>query len=177
MGVLACFGIGNGLLPLSTPTYTAFGILPTGHFLPSRGLLREEESAIAFPAKTQEQKSRAAKTSCGDTGFQLCTWRLLVPARCSWLVSSGTAPASQVATGNSGTEEGGHVRWQYRRAESKQPGRSLECVAENFLTQLVREPRREGTRWTCSLSTEKDWWVTPRLGAVWGSAIMKSLCA
>lgn len=121
MGVLVCFGIGNGLLPLSTPTYTAFGILPTGHFLPIHGLLHEEESAIAFPAKTQEQKSRAAKTSCGDTGFQLCTWRLLVPARCSQLVSSGTAPASQVATGN---------RYEALQVEPKKVGTSAGSTGE-----------------------------------------------
>ncbi|KAM9649084.1 uncharacterized protein ACIBXB_011576 [Morphnus guianensis] len=34
---------------------------------------------------------------------------------------------------------------KYNTAERKQPRRLLECVEENFLTQLVREPPREGS--------------------------------
>ncbi|KAK4823930.1 hypothetical protein QYF61_008316 [Mycteria americana] len=37
------------------------------------------------------------------------------------------------------------VCWKYNTAERKQSRRFLECVADNFLTQLVREPTREGT--------------------------------
>ncbi|KAK4821701.1 hypothetical protein QYF61_027773 [Mycteria americana] len=36
------------------------------------------------------------------------------------------------------------VCWKYNTAERKQPRRFLECVADNFLTQLVSEPTREG---------------------------------
>ncbi|KAK4832424.1 hypothetical protein QYF61_023103 [Mycteria americana] len=36
------------------------------------------------------------------------------------------------------------VCWKYNTAETKQSRRFLECVADNFLTQLVREPTREG---------------------------------
>ncbi|KAK4806238.1 LOW QUALITY PROTEIN: hypothetical protein QYF61_013382 [Mycteria americana] len=36
------------------------------------------------------------------------------------------------------------VCWKYNTAEGKQSRRFLECVADNFLTQLVREPTREG---------------------------------
>ncbi|KAK4816014.1 hypothetical protein QYF61_011004 [Mycteria americana] len=36
------------------------------------------------------------------------------------------------------------VCWKYNTAEKKQSRRFLECVADNFLTQLVREPTREG---------------------------------
>ncbi|GAB0177331.1 mitochondrial enolase superfamily member 1 [Grus japonensis] len=36
------------------------------------------------------------------------------------------------------------VRWKYSTAERKQSMRFLECVEENFLTQLVSEPTREG---------------------------------
>jgi len=35
--------------------------------------------------------------------------------------------------------------WKYNTAERKQPRRFLECVEDNFLTQLVSEPTREGT--------------------------------
>ena len=34
---------------------------------------------------------------------------------------------------------------KYNTAERKQSRRFLECAEENFLTQLVREPAREGT--------------------------------
>ncbi|KAK4830698.1 LOW QUALITY PROTEIN: hypothetical protein QYF61_012867 [Mycteria americana] len=34
--------------------------------------------------------------------------------------------------------------WKYNTAERKQSRRFLECVADNFLTQLVSEPTREG---------------------------------
>ncbi|KAK4810917.1 hypothetical protein QYF61_013325 [Mycteria americana] len=36
------------------------------------------------------------------------------------------------------------VCWKYNTAERKQCRRFLECVADNFLTQLVSEPTREG---------------------------------
>ncbi|KAK4825626.1 hypothetical protein QYF61_001306 [Mycteria americana] len=36
------------------------------------------------------------------------------------------------------------VCWKYNTAERKQSRRFLECVADNFLTQLVSEPMREG---------------------------------
>ena len=36
------------------------------------------------------------------------------------------------------------VCWKYNTAERKQSRRFLECVADNFLTQLVSEPTREG---------------------------------
>ncbi|KAK4811169.1 hypothetical protein QYF61_019800 [Mycteria americana] len=36
------------------------------------------------------------------------------------------------------------VYWKYNTAERKQSRRFLECVADNFLTQLVSEPTREG---------------------------------
>lgn len=35
----------------------------------------------------------------------------------------------------------------------------LEGVEENFPTQLVREPARDGTCWTCCSQREKDLWV------------------
>ncbi|KAK4820612.1 LOW QUALITY PROTEIN: hypothetical protein QYF61_001918 [Mycteria americana] len=38
------------------------------------------------------------------------------------------------------------VCWKYNTAERKQSRRFLECVADNFLTQLVSEPTREGAR-------------------------------
>lgn len=41
------------------------------------------------------------------------------------------------------------VCWKYNTVERKQSGRFLERVEENFLTQPVREPTREGTCWTC----------------------------
>ncbi|KAK4826309.1 hypothetical protein QYF61_007156 [Mycteria americana] len=48
------------------------------------------------------------------------------------------------------------VCWKYNTAERKQSGRFLECVADNFLTQLVSEPTREGARWSSCSRTEKD---------------------
>ncbi|PKU40950.1 hypothetical protein llap_8736 [Limosa lapponica baueri] len=36
------------------------------------------------------------------------------------------------------------VYWAYNTAEREQSRRFLECVEDNFLTQLVREPTREG---------------------------------
>ena len=38
------------------------------------------------------------------------------------------------------------VSWKYNTAERKQSRRFLECVEENFLTQLVREPTRDGAQ-------------------------------
>ena len=37
------------------------------------------------------------------------------------------------------------VCWQYNTAERKQSRRFLDCVEDNFLTQLVSEPTREGS--------------------------------
>ncbi|KAK4821080.1 hypothetical protein QYF61_012422 [Mycteria americana] len=48
------------------------------------------------------------------------------------------------------------VCWKYNTAERKQSRRFLEHVEDNFLTQLVSEPTREGT--SLDLQTEKDWW-------------------
>ena len=36
------------------------------------------------------------------------------------------------------------ICWKYSTAERDQSRRFLECVGDNFLTQLVREPTREG---------------------------------
>ena len=36
------------------------------------------------------------------------------------------------------------ICWKYNTAERDQSRRFLECVADNFLTQLVSEPTREG---------------------------------
>ena len=36
------------------------------------------------------------------------------------------------------------ICWKYSTAERDQSWRFLECVADNFLTQLVSEPTREG---------------------------------
>ena len=35
------------------------------------------------------------------------------------------------------------ICWKYNTAERDQSQRFLECVADNFLTQLVSEPNRE----------------------------------
>jgi len=37
-----------------------------------------------------------------------------------------------------------NICWKYNRAERKQSRRFLECVGDNFLTQLVSEPTRGG---------------------------------
>jgi len=37
------------------------------------------------------------------------------------------------------------VCWKYNTVERKQSRRFLECVEDNFLTQLVREPTGKGT--------------------------------
>lgn len=37
------------------------------------------------------------------------------------------------------------VCWKYNTAERKQSRRFLDCVEDNFLTQLVSEPTREGS--------------------------------
>ena len=37
------------------------------------------------------------------------------------------------------------VCWRYNTTERKQSRRFLECVEDNFLTQLVAEPTREAT--------------------------------
>ena len=41
------------------------------------------------------------------------------------------------------------VCWKYNTAEKKQSRRFLECVEDNFLTQLVSEPTGEVPRFTC----------------------------
>ena len=51
------------------------------------------------------------------------------------------------------------VCWKYNTAEKKQSRRFLECVEDNFLTQMVGKPTREGSCCTCCLRTEKDLWV------------------
>jgi len=38
-----------------------------------------------------------------------------------------------------------NVCWKYNTAETKESRRFLECVEDNFLTQLVRKPTRQGT--------------------------------
>ncbi|GAB0208010.1 hypothetical protein GRJ2_003266700 [Grus japonensis] len=50
------------------------------------------------------------------------------------------------------------VCWKYSTAERKQSRRFLECVENNFLTQLVSEPTRGGTL-PDLLFAEKDLWV------------------
>lgn len=42
-------------------------------------------------------------------------------------------------------------------AERKESRRFLEHVEENCLTQMVREPSRQGAPWTCCLPAEKGW--------------------
>lgn len=54
----------------------------------------------------------------------------------------------------------------------KQSRRFLECVEENFLTQLIKELTTGGTLLDL-LFTEKDWWEMWRLGAVLGRATVK----
>ena len=51
------------------------------------------------------------------------------------------------------------VCWKYSTAERKGSRRFLSCADETFLTQLVREPAREGAPCSCCLLTEKDLWV------------------
>ncbi|KAK4831103.1 hypothetical protein QYF61_015406 [Mycteria americana] len=49
------------------------------------------------------------------------------------------------------------VCWKYNTAERKQSRRFLECVADdNFLTQLVSEPARDGAPLDSCSRTEKD---------------------
>ncbi|KAK4832789.1 hypothetical protein QYF61_025657 [Mycteria americana] len=52
---------------------------------------------------------------------------------------------------------GKDVCWKYNTAERKQFRRLLECVGDNFLTQLVSEPTREGA--PLDLLFVKDLWV------------------
>lgn len=60
------------------------------------------------------------------------------------------------------------VCWKYNMAERKESRGFLEHVEENCLTQLVREPTRQGAHWTWCLSTEKGWremwWLEAILG-------------
>lgn len=48
------------------------------------------------------------------------------------------------------------VCWKSNTAERKQPRRFLECVEENFLTQLVNKPTRE-TNWELTSSSDRKW--------------------
>ena len=54
---------------------------------------------------------------------------------------------------------------EYNIAQKKQSRRFLECMEDNFLMQLVREPMR-GADPLDLLFTEKVWWEMWRLGAV-----------
>jgi len=54
----------------------------------------------------------------------------------------------------------------HRQAYSYWNIETLECVEENFLTQLVRDPMRE--RGPLDLLFTEDWWVMWRSGAHWG---------
>lgn len=48
------------------------------------------------------------------------------------------------------------ISWKYNTAERKQSGRFLQCEEDNFLTQLVSEPAREGTLLDFCLGTERE---------------------
>ncbi|KAK4826063.1 hypothetical protein QYF61_005022 [Mycteria americana] len=63
------------------------------------------------------------------------------------------------------------VCWKHSTAERKQSRRFLECVEDNFLTQLGSDPG-EVPCLTCCLQTEKDWWEMWWLEAVLGLATM-----
>ncbi|KAM9591230.1 uncharacterized protein ACIBXB_006103 [Morphnus guianensis] len=64
------------------------------------------------------------------------------------------------------------ICWKYNMAESKQSRRFLECVEDNFLTQLVGEPTRGGALLDL-LFTGKDWWEMWWSDAISGLATMK----
>ena len=67
------------------------------------------------------------------------------------------------------------VCWKYNTSEMKQSRRFLECVEDNFLTQLVREPTREATPLDLFVNREGlvgDVMVGGLLGIL-GIAIMK----
>ncbi|KAK4828864.1 hypothetical protein QYF61_000992 [Mycteria americana] len=61
---------------------------------------------------------------------------------CLWKqLGEASRPVALVLVGDFNLPD---VCWQYNTAERKQSRGFLECVADNFLTQLVREPTREG---------------------------------
>ena len=43
----------------------------------------------------------------------------------------------------------------YNTAEREKSQRFLDCVGDNFLTQLMKEPTRGRKSWTCSWLTER----------------------
>ena len=49
------------------------------------------------------------------------------------------------------------IRWEYNLAQKKQSKRFLECMEDNFLMQMIREPTR-GAAPLDLLFTEKVWW-------------------
>ena len=60
------------------------------------------------------------------------------------------------------------ICWNYNIADREQSWRFLECVGDNFLTQLVSEPTRGSNILDLSYPGEKVWWGMERLEAVWG---------
>ena len=65
------------------------------------------------------------------------------------------------------------ICWEYSTAQKKKSRRFLECIEDNFLMQLVREPTR-GTAPLDMLFTEgKVWWEMWRLEAVLDRVTMK----
>jgi len=73
------------------------------------------------------------------------------------------------------------ICWKQNTAERKQPRRFLECVEDNFLTQLVSEPTRgcasldllQRSGLLVRTAAERDCWEMWWLEAVLGLAIMK----
>ena len=57
------------------------------------------------------------------------------------------------------------VYWEYNTVQKKQSRRFLECMEDNFLLQLVRQPTR-GDVPLDLLFTGKVWWEMWRSGAV-----------
>ena len=51
------------------------------------------------------------------------------------------------------------ICWKYNVAERDQSRRFLECVGDNFLTQMVREPTREGALLDLLFVNRQDWWM------------------
>ena len=53
--------------------------------------------------------------------------------------------------------------WKYNTAERDQSWRFLDCVGDNFLTQLVSEPTREGALLDLLFVDREglvdDWWL------------------
>ncbi|KAF4795645.1 Neuromedin-B receptor [Turdus rufiventris] len=58
------------------------------------------------------------------------------------------------------------VFWKHNTAKRKQHRKFLECVEDNFLTQLVNEPTREGILVDLLFVNPEDWWVNAYLGIV-----------